>query len=191
MSDRKTYPPVPRPDARRHAAPAWRDPRVVAMREIENPYGIDRAKQAAAVNVREHPLEWLYQRRRIGEAQKKAGDRLRSLFETAGMAGACSLDFTVEPVDGGGRADAFSERRMQAGRELKDVARVTGKLGYRVLSLVCGEGRSLEEVAKGWPGEGSRTTIAGSVGFVFRESLKDLAVHWGYATAARPIHPFR
>ncbi|MGE0847679.1 MAG: DUF6456 domain-containing protein [Flavobacteriaceae bacterium] len=190
MSDRKTYPPVPRPDARRHAAPAWRDPRVVAMREIENPYGIDRAKQAAAVNVREHPLEWLYQRRRIGEAQKKAGDRLRNLFETAGMAGACSLDFTVEPVDGGGRADAFSERRMQAGRELKDVARVTGKLGYRVLSLVCGEGRSLEEVAKGWPAGDSEQNRRKALGFLLREQLSELAAHWGYSTGKR-LHPFR
>ncbi|MBB4001575.1 DUF6456 domain-containing protein [Aurantimonas endophytica] len=164
---------------------AARSPRLdVEMAEVDNPYWTpahakDRTnprKVHALRNANESPLVLMESRGTITPLQAAAGLRFRMLYERV-MAGPPSPGDIRERVDGGGgRADAMSESRMQAGRELALAAREIGRAEYWLVRSVCGEGQSLREIAM-------RTKVRRpSAAVALRHALDRLAEVWNLAS---------
>lgn len=155
----------------------------IMHQEVDNPdfsrdhaegrYGNYRKIQAP-VNVRESAIALLASRGGLDKAQVKAADRFRGLWESMGGSGAGAMDYTKEPVDGGGATDPISIRQLSAGMELK---RCRELLGARIYDLVCrvaGEGLALAEL---YEAKRDRLTAADNL----RAALDDLAVMWELA----------
>jgi hypothetical protein len=134
----------------------------------------------ASINVKESAIAVLESRGYLHPAQVKAADTFRSLYERAGGSGSGAMDYTREPVDGGGIAEPISLRQMQAGIELKRCRDLLGARGYSIVSALAGEGRSIEEVA------GPRQRDKYSLTDALRGFLEDLAVMWRYTNYAQP-----
>lgn len=131
--------------------------------------------ETVIVNVRESAVGVLASRGLLDEAQVRAAVRFRALWEMMGGAGAGALDYTKEPVDGGGFVDPISERQLQAGKELKRCRELLGLRGFTLVCKVCGEGHSLWEI-------GSKRRDRDSAADALRGFLDDLAVLWDYRT---------
>ncbi|RWQ44923.1 hypothetical protein [Mesorhizobium sp.] len=133
----------------------------------------------AAVNVRESAIVMLASRGALDAAQVAAANRFRALWEAMGGAGASGIDPGRLVVDGGKMPDGISQRQINAGQELRRCRALLGVRGYRLVSLVAGEGRSLHEVA----GKDKRQRLVAAD--LLRWCLDDLAGLWGIATRRR------
>lgn len=125
-----------------------------------------------AVNMKESALVTLEQRKLINDAQSKAGERFRLIWEALGGAGAGSFDYSREPVDGGGPLSALSDRQIQAGIDLADCRRVLG-IGYDVMVKVAGEGKAIADLAQS-------KNLQRAYVEILKQSLTALAIHFGY-----------
>ncbi len=158
----------------------------VQTTEVDNPYfqpgyaesPSNPKKVKAYVNVQESAIETLYARGNLDRPQKQAADHFRSLWETMGGAGAGAIDYTQEPVDGGGVTDPISLRQLAAGKELKRCRLLLGARGFSLVANIAGDGRSLPEVAG--PAKRDRLSAADAL----RGFLDDLADMWGYRLCA-------
>lgn len=103
-------------------------------------------KIRAAVNIRESGIEYLYARKFIDEAQKRAADKFRGLWEAMGGSGAGAIDYSREKVDGGRTPDPISAAQVNAGRELALVKQHLGDYGYRLIGYIAGEGYTPKEL---------------------------------------------
>ncbi len=152
--------------------------------EIANPYySRDHAADAtnprtipAMLNVRESAVTTMAARGHLDTAQVAAADRFRKLFETMGGKGAGAVDYDREPVDGGSRADPITEQQVAAGKELARCRALLGVRLYRLVECVCGEGKSLHEVA----GKEKRARLVAAD--MLRMGLDDLAAMWRLVT---------
>jgi DNA-directed RNA polymerase specialized sigma24 family protein len=170
-------------NAQRLLPKAQRRRQTIVMAEVDNPYftGAYEPTQAvpqritAARNANESPMTMMEARGTVTKLQCAAGLRFRILFERV-MAGSASPGDIKERVDGGGRPDAMSEGRMDAGRELRTAAAHLGRSTYWVVRSVCGEGRSLRDVARM---AGVRQPTAKAA---LRSGLDDLAEVWNLAS---------
>lgn len=129
-------------------------------------------KIRVAVNVKESALVVLEQRGSIDDAQVKAGERFRSIWEALGGSGTGAFDYSREPVDGGGAREALSERQIAAGQDLAEARRVLG-IGYDVMVKVAGEGLGISELTDN---QSKRRAYAEYL----KDGLTALARHWGY-----------
>lgn len=143
------------------------------------------AKLTARVNLAEHPLEWMAARGRIDPVQYEAGRRFRVLFERAEIGGARGIDPGKVKVDGGGAGDPLDAGVAEAIGMLGRIANGVGNVSYRLLHQVAGAGKTLTEVAAGWPMAGAMQLRCAYVGERFREALDDLVVHLGIEPVAR------
>lgn len=134
----------------------------------------------ATINVKESAITVLEARGLLHPAQVKAADRFRKLWEQTGGAGAGAVDYTREPVDGGGYRDPISDRLVTAAQELDRCRLEIGIRGYRLVAAIAGEGRSIEEVA------GSSQRARYSTTDALRGHLEDLAVMWRMTNFAQP-----
>jgi len=134
----------------------------------------------ATTNAKESAIAVLEARGYLHPAQIKAADRFRKIYEQAGGSGAGAIDYSREPVDGGGAKEPISLRQMSAGLELKRCRDLLGIRGFRIVSALAGEGRSIEEMA------GDRQRDKYSLTDALRGFLEDLAVMWGYTNYAQP-----
>lgn len=133
----------------------------------------------ANVNIRESAITTLAAKGVITAAQTVAADRFRALWEQMGGAGAGALDYSKEPVDGGGVSEPITIRQLEAGRALKEarssLVRAHGEYAYRLVGYIAGEGRSIHEMTET---RRQRDTMTDNL----RSYLDVLAVLWGYAT---------
>lgn len=149
-------------------------------RDHKEEYAANFMKVKATLNANESAISVLAVRKLLHPAQVQAADRFRRLWEKAGGAGAGAMDYTREPVDGGGARDAVSLSSLSAVLELDKCRELLGVRGYRLVASVAGEGRSIEEVA------GPRQRDKYSLTDALRGFLEDLAVMWGYSKYAQP-----
>ncbi|MGE0231414.1 MAG: hypothetical protein AB7F30_03390 [Flavobacteriaceae bacterium] len=162
----------------------------IATRQVVNPLGYHGAREFVTVNLSEHPLERMYNRGDLDSAQKEAADRIRANFEIMGMAGAGAIDYSAVRVDGGGKADSFSERKLRAGHDIKHVETVCGRIAFIIIRMICGEGRTIDQVAGLIPGGASQDTRRKHVSGVLKSNLTLMAIEWHYEKPAAH-HPFR
>lgn len=153
----------------------------VIMLEVDNPL-YSRAHDGdktnprtitACYNSRESYAGFLYARKAITQAEHMAATRIRQAYEGIGGAGAKAMDYTKEPVDGGGHGEPISQRQLMFGRVLKDASLFLGPQGYDLVIKLAGQGL--------WPKDLSQDKGRREYwGKRFTECLETLAVHWGY-----------
>lgn len=134
------------------------------------------------VNTRESSIATMHARKQINDKQKVAADRFRALYEAAGYKGAKALDYSLEVVDGGpAPSDGLIQSRVDAVRELTMISQTLGRIGYRVIIRVCGQGCTIAEMAaillRKDPSKADREYY----GKVFRDHLDLLCEFWGYS----------
>lgn len=164
----------------------------IAMDEVDNPmFSRDHRvsqtnplKVRAYVNVRESPLGYLASKRLLTDAQLRAASRFRQLWEMAGTS-VRAMDYSIDPVDGGGTSDPISERQTNALFELRNLTiskngreAATSLRHYDILRKVIGEGIDIPNLGKT---RSERDVITAYV----KHGLEDLAVYWGYQSAQR------
>lgn len=148
--------------------------------EVDNPYfSTDHAESSdnpkkirASKNLRESAIETLFARGKLDEAQKKAGDRFRAVWEACGGAGTAAMDYARTHVDGGGARDPISERQIDAGKELASCRVMLGQRNFALVCKVCGQGLSFSDITTD---ARAKLTMADNL----RDSLNDLAQAYG------------
>lgn len=163
----------------------------VPAREFDNP-NYSRAhhgdktnppKIVAAINPYESAIVMLAWRGVIDGAQEKAADRIRYLYEALGGSGAGALDYSREPVDGGGARDPISLRLVSAGSEMKDLMdklrEEHGEYACKLVLYIAGEGRSIHDLTET---RRQRDTMTDNL----RTYLSFLACYLGYTNSAQP-----
>jgi hypothetical protein len=135
------------------------------------------ARIRAAYNPRESYVGFLFGKKLITEAEKRAGDKVRQAFEAMGGSGARAIDYGREHVDGGRIAESLTEYQLEAGKTLRDVHRILGALGHDLVLRLAGEGKWPRDIAP------MDTHKQKYLSMRFRECLETLAIHWGYQRA--------
>lgn len=102
---------------------------------------------SVAVNVNESPVARLHADGQIDGFQAHAAYKFRACWEALAK-GTPSPGDIKERVDGAGAPDVFTERRMEAGRVMRDLPALLGERPYKAVRYICGEGRSFEEARR-------------------------------------------
>ena len=152
----------------------------VAAVEIDDPDATKPGQKISALRqLRSDPLARLHSHHQIDEAQYRAGRAFQRDWETAER-GTRALDPTRERVDGGMRAEPFSDRQLRAKKRLMALEQILGRTMHRVTRAVLVEGMSMETTAQhlfNRQGEAA----AKYVGQLFRDGLDVLAGEYGLA----------
>ena len=163
----------------------------VVVVEVDNPYGLDRgAKSPAFRPLRDDPIERLFMRRQIDEAQRDAGVAYRRDLELAEFGGARAIDPTKEAVDGGGIIpEPFSERRSEATQRLVKAGQRMGLLQESIVRAVIAGNLFPGQVAirRGFTSRREQESYA----WLFRQALDALAVFYKLASRGSKHDPER
>lgn len=139
----------------------------------------------AMMNFKESAISLLASKGVLVAHQVAAADRFRQLYEDVGGAGAKALDYTKEPVDGGGRTDPISVVQLTAGLELKRASSVLrrryGDEAHKLVIAIAGEGKSIHDFCQT---RRQRDTMTDNL----RTYLDCLAELWGYAARRLQRH---
>lgn len=154
--------------------------------EVENPmfsrdHPADRTnplRVRAKINLRESPIGLLAHRGMINDAQIRAASEFRRLWEAMGGAGVKAMDYSVDPVDGGGIADPIAVRQMDAARKLRDLRAHIGVRPYDIVSKVVGQGIEITTLE-------SRKADQLMVSRYLKDGLADAATYWGFQSEQR------
>lgn len=139
---------------------------VIREVEVDDPYEKGE-KLRVARNIREHPLHTLHASKRIDDAQLVAGEMFRRKWERAAIGPSKSIDLSAIRVDGGGPVlGTITDGAAESIQWLNRVARYPGcgKVGFAILSQICGEGRGIAETADRWRSASAPHVVAGSRG---------------------------
>jgi len=132
------------------------------------------------VNLAEHPLEMMLARRRLDQALYEAGVRFRRIYEAAEIGPGRGVDPAKIKVDGGRFGDPMSDAVIHAQFERKRLAQQLGMIGERIVSAVAGEGTTVADLARRWPGPEDERTKRDYLTMRFKEALTFLAEEvWG------------
>ncbi len=153
----------------------------IKVMEVDNPnYQPEHAgvrgnpkRVRAAFNMKESPVMWMLARGYVTEPQAMAATRFRKLYEQMGGAGARAIDFTQEPVDGGGVSDPINDRLIDAAKELGEVQKRLGPAGYNLVEQVCGQCIFIKQLA-------SSKWYQLKMSRELKNCLDILAVDWGF-----------
>lgn len=130
-------------------------------------------KVRASYNPRESYAGYLWFRKKITDTEFQAATYVRRNYELVGGAGAGSIDYSVERVDGGQIAQDITAQQMAAGRVLKHLSIMLGPAGYDLVIKLAGEGQ--------WPRDmSSKNEKQRYLSMRFRECLEHIAVDQGW-----------
>lgn len=133
----------------------------------------------APMNAKESAISVLASKGAIDECQAEAAVKFRRLFEAMGGKGARAIDYSREFVDGGRFPDPIGDAQIDAGKKLAAaydaLVQEHGVYGWKIVSYVCGEGRSIHELADT---RRQRDTMTDNL----RSYLDCLAAHWRLST---------
>ena len=149
--------------------------------QVADPYSP--SQQTVAVkNIRVNPLDWMYHRGRIDDAQFAAGNRFRSYYEQGEIGASGAIDYSRTKVDGGKLQEPLTEAVYAARRSLAMARQATGSVGYALLVAVVGEGINVGQIGRlrpslchGLRGERAEGYVSGRL----REALDALVAQWG------------
>ncbi|QPC45047.1 hypothetical protein HW532_21520 [Kaustia mangrovi] len=167
------------------AGPGYDGRRELVSDEVEDPYFPGRRERVTR-NARHDPIEHLYHKGKIGQAEREAGRRVRELVEALGLDAVRAI--VLDGARGGGQRTEFADRRIDAGRRMLALRLDLGRRMTELLVRIAGYGETVTSVAIG-----EETDRAGrangacsdalrkNVGYLFRAALQDAAEHFGYA----------
>jgi hypothetical protein len=154
----------------------------IGVQEVDNPdFSRDHAEDRlgnvrrikAMVNLRESAISTLAARGLIDGHHVRAAGKFRGLWEAMGGAGAQAMDYTREPVDGGGIADPIKPRQIEAGKEMARARARLGVYGFKLVGYICGEGYAIHDLTQT---RRQRDTMTDNL----RTYLDELSAMWGY-----------
>ncbi len=157
--------------------------------EVDNPFDYaadDRGEGAKRIKVkralRNDPLAKMHATGRLNDVEYSIGRDLQELFEAVEIGHVRGVDFTNEPVDGGGHVpQGITDRQLQAAKMLnKQVYPVLGQIGTTLVRAILAEGMLPEEFARKLGATDAREI--NSYGREFRRYLAALAPVFGYET---------
>lgn len=173
--------------ARRAPEPGYDGRRELVSDDVHDPDNDGRQK-AVVRNARHDPIEHLYHKGLIGNAEREAGRRVREMVEALGLDAvrAIVLDGTV----GGSLRAEFPQRRIDAGRAMLALRRDVGSDYAAVLVRIAGYGETvtavavdLEEDERGHRNGACSDFARKFAGRFFRQALEAAARHFGYLGA--------
>lgn len=114
----------------------------------------DESGRTLVRNTADHPLEYLFNRGLIDEAQWNAGDRFRTDWEHAEIGSARAIDLSSVPVQGGTR-DHPSVAKLDALRRVSQALHSSemGRFDRWILIEVVAMGRKIQDITaqQRWP----------------------------------------
>lgn len=125
-----------------------------------------------ARNLRESTFASLAGRKVLDIQQVTAARRFLGYYEAMGGSGAQAIDYSREPVDGGGAREAISDRQVEAGIRLNEARSHIGHRHYTIVERIIGEGYTIAQISKD---HRERTTNADYL----KHALDDLCALWG------------
>jgi hypothetical protein len=135
-------------------------------RMLDEGEGSGRARRSVVVNDVESPLGWLRSRGHLSDRQFRAGEQLRTDWETAQLSPSVTMRWDPAPVSRGARGPGEgltrSERQQAARRRFDEAVEAAGP-GLRDIlwRVVCaGEGMRDAETALGWPARAGKLVLA-------------------------------
>jgi hypothetical protein len=167
----------------------------VAPIDVQNPLAAFGDTDTIRVmrNLRDDPLAGFHSRKQIDQASYLSGREWQRCYEVLMVGGLKAMDFTKEPVDGGGRSDTSTEAQNRARRKLDAASDALGRTNDLLVRRILGDGRSIAEVAGMFGGvEKPSDELIEHWSLVFRTCLNTLAVTFGLAMPhpIAPIHNF-
>jgi len=179
---RKAQPFNPAHD--RQARDLLRNAQVAAV-EVDDPMALDPGDKIVVLrSTRDDPLAEMLARGQITECDFAAGRHWQRAYEGSEIGGVCGIDPTKEAVDGGRMKDPISERRDQAGRELK-LARDKLKASNWLVVAVLGTRKALVDVARETAPPGGFERVYKALRLEFHAALETLAMVFGYTSKTR------
>lgn len=169
--------------------PMASDAPLLVVVQVDDPYALERGDKREAVrSLRDDPIERLYHRRQIDEAQREAGIAYRRDLELAEFGGARAIDPTREAVDGGGMIqDGLTDRQRKATTRLIGAGRAMGLLQESIVRAVV-QGNLFPgqvAVARGFTARRVQENYA----WLFRQALDALAVFYRVASKGSKHDP--
>lgn len=172
----------------RRASDLLRNAQVVAV-EVDDPYALEPGEKVLALrSLRDDPIERLFVRRQIDQAQRDAGAAYRRDLELAEFGGAKAIDPTKEAVDGGGLIpEPFSESRSEATQRLVKAGQRMGLLQESIVRAVISGNLFPGQVAvrRGFSSRREQESYA----WLFRKALDVLAEFYRMASKGSKHDP--
>jgi hypothetical protein len=163
----------------------------VVLVEVDNPYGLTKGDKSPAFrSLRDDPIERLFARRQIDEAQRNAGAAYRRDLELAEFGGARAIDPTKEAVDGGAMVvDLLTDSQKRATARLIEAGRAMGLLQESIVRAVISGNLFPGQVAvaRGFTARRVQENYA----WLFRQALDALAVFYRLASKGSKHDPER
>ncbi len=147
----------------------------VGQREVDDPYEPGNTI-VVPFNTKHDPIAEMFSRKQIDLGQYLAGEKLRSLIESAGGAGAQAIDYTLPKVDKSFVHHDAPLGQLEAVRDLREASVVVGWQRYRLLRAVVFDGLTGAVIATSQGKPEDRKAITLSV----RDGLESLGVLWGF-----------
>jgi len=167
--------------------------RKLVRETVDNPFHASQGDahrfETVTRNVLHDPIEHMYSRGTIGDAQRAAGMRVRELVEALGLDAVRSL--VLDGAGCGGLRCEIADHRLDAGRKMRALRDALGADMTDLLVRVAGYGVPITVVAADYDedpagaanGACSKSARNG-VGFMLRRALTLAAEHFGYRTRA-------
>lgn len=149
----------------------------MAVEEVDDPYEAG-AKIIVMRSLRDDPLQTLFAKKVIHEAQLEGGKAYMRDWETAER-GPRAIDPTKEAVDGGRLPEPFTESQRKATRRLNEANYALGQQGSALIMNVLVLRQTMKQVAENRGLSGSRWEDYFSKRL--QESLTTLAEVYGFA----------
>lgn len=154
----------------------------IAAADVADPF--EPTKTVAVIRNVAAPVDNLFSRGRIDNAQFAAAQKFKRLYDLAAIGGARAIDYGREHVDGG-RVEQISIKALEAGRERAQLASVVSKRGMLILDLVIGEEMALSRVVRRVVSNINNLQGQGYVVCRLVEALDSLVDHWGLIAIAK------
>lgn len=151
----------------------------LAVAEVDDPYPLEPgAKIIVMRSLRDDPLQTLFVKKVIDEAQFAGGSAYMEDWETAER-GPRAIDPTKEAVDGGRLPEPFTERQRKATKRLNEANAALGNAGTALIMNVLVLRQTMKQVAANRGLSGSRWEDYFSKRL--QEALDTLALVYGFA----------
>ncbi len=164
--------------------------RKLKVSSVEEAYGPDKTKRETVIkNVHHDAIEKLYARGIIGDAQKRAADKVRWIIEALGASGAPAFDPSKIQVDTSPSGQSISDRVIDAGIQLRGLIDEVDSIPLAIVLRVAGHGENLSQIARLIETEPTAVSQGGCsrrtrdyCGRLLKDGLTQCAGYWGYVT---------
>jgi hypothetical protein len=164
----------------------------IVIREVDDPYATKAGQRILArINPREDIFEFMRGYKMLTDARYAVAVRFRALHERAEIGAVGAIDYAKPKIDGAVAGDVFTDKLLQAKRDLEHVALAVGrdKLGFLTSLLHVRTG--FDDMARHYAAayhlddRGARGFLRGLV----CQALDALAEHWGIDRAVGSSRP--